>query len=82
MMVERRGHLLDEWIAAAQASGLPPLAAFARSLTGDLDVVRNALTLAHSSGAVEGNVNRTKFLKRQMYGRAGFALLRKRVLPA
>ncbi len=40
------------------------------------------LTLEHSSGAVEGNVNRIKMIKRQMYGRAGFGLLRKRVLLA
>ena len=38
------------------------------------------LTLPYSSGPVEGNVNRIKMLKRQMYGRAGFALLRKRVI--
>ena len=42
----------------------------------------NGLTLPHSSGAVEGNVNRIKMLKRQTYGRAGFDLLRKRVLLA
>jgi transposase len=40
------------------------------------------LTLPHSSGAVEGHVNRIKMIKRQMYGRAGFDLLRKRVLLA
>ena len=37
------------------------------------------MTLPHSSGAVEGNVNRIKMIKRQMYSRAGFGLLRKRV---
>ena len=42
----------------------------------------SGLTLEHSSGAVEGNVNRIKMIKRQMYGRASFALLRKRVLLA
>jgi transposase len=40
------------------------------------------MTLMHSSGAVEGNVNRIKMIKRQMHGRAGFGLLRKRVLLA
>jgi hypothetical protein len=40
------------------------------------------LTLPYSSGAVEGTVNRIKMLKRQMYGRAKFDLLRKRVLLA
>jgi transposase len=47
-----------------------------------IDAVTAGLTLPHSSGPVEGNVNRIKMLKRQMYGRAGFDLLRKRVLPA
>ena len=42
----------------------------------------NGLTLENSSGAVEGSVNRIKMIKRQMYGRAGFELLRKRVLLA
>ena len=40
------------------------------------------MTLPWSSGTVEGHVNRIKMLKRQMYGRAGFGLLRKRVLLA
>jgi len=44
--------------------------------------VVNGLTLAWSSGVVEGNVNRLKMIKRQMYGRASFPLLRKRVLLA
>lgn len=82
MMTNLDGHLLDEWIAAACSSGLAPLAAFARGLTDDYDAVRNGLSLPHSSGAVEGNVNRIKMLKRQMYGRANFDLLRLRVLMA
>jgi transposase len=44
--------------------------------------VLNGLALEHSSGTVEGSVNRMKMIKRQMYGRAGFELLRKRVLLA
>jgi transposase len=44
--------------------------------------VINGLTLPHSSGAVEGAVNRIKMLKRRMYGRAKFDLLRKRILHA
>jgi transposase len=82
MMANLDGHLLDEWIAAACDSGLAPLAAYARGLTADYDAVRNGLTLPHSSGAVEGNVNRIKMLKRQMYGRANFDLLRIRILYA
>jgi transposase len=48
----------------------------------DRDAVIAGLTLPWSSGVVEGHVNRTKMLKRQMFGRAGFSLLRKRVLLA
>jgi transposase len=44
--------------------------------------VINGLTLPWSSGAVEGTVNKIKMIKRQMYGRAGFPLLRQRVLAA
>ena len=44
--------------------------------------VRNGLTLPWNSGVVEGTVNKIKMIKRQMYGRAGFPLLRKRVLVA
>jgi len=56
------------------------IASFARNLRRDIDAVRNGLTLPHSSGAVEGHVNRIKMLKRQMFGRANLGLLRKRTL--
>ncbi|MEV0697148.1 transposase [Saccharopolyspora sp. NPDC050389] len=53
-----------------------------RGIHRDYDAVLNGLTLPHNSGAVEGNVNRIKMIKRQMYGRANFDLLRKRILHA
>jgi len=55
---------------------------FVNGVTCDLDAVTARLSLPFSSGPVEGNVNRIKMLKRQMYGPAGFDLLRKRVLLA
>ncbi|WSN71392.1 transposase [Streptomyces sp. NBC_01361] len=82
MMTGRHGDRLEDWIADAEQDTLAPLASFARNLRRDLDAVRNGLTLPYSSGAVEGNVNRLKMLKRQMFGRAGLDLLRKRVLLA
>jgi transposase len=82
MTRERHGHHLNTWIAAAQASGIPQLRRFATSLLADYDAVRAGLTLPWSSGAVEGNVTRIKAIKRQMYGRANFDLLRRRVLLA
>ncbi len=72
---------LDGWLAAAEASpGQPELASFAAGIRMDHDAVRNALALPWSSGRVEGLNTRTKLLKRQMYGRAAFPLLRKRIL--
>ncbi|MGW7557874.1 hypothetical protein [Streptomyces rimosus] len=71
------------WIeAATSAADLPGLRGFAQHLERDLDAVTAGLTLPWNSGVVEGRVNRIKMLKRQMFGRAGFELLRKRVLLA
>ncbi|MFG2638725.1 transposase [Streptomyces sp. NPDC048362] len=79
MMTGRHGDRLEDGMADAEQDTLVPLASFARNLRRDLNAVRNGLTLPYSSGAVEGNVNRLKMLKRQMFGRAGLDLLRKRV---
>lgn len=48
--------------------------------TGSVQAVTAGLALPCNSGTMEGNVNKIKMIKRQMFGRAGFALLRKRVL--
>ena len=80
ILTGRHGDRLGAWIEAVQADDQPDLHSFARGLNHDHDAVLNGLTLPWSSGIVEGNVNRLKMLKRQMYGRATFTLLRKRVL--
>ena len=82
MMTGRHGERLDAWISRVEADDQPDLHRFANGVRRDHDAVLNGLTLEHSSGAVEGSVNRIKMIKRQMYGRAGFELLRKRVLLA
>ena len=74
------GDRLDDWLAAVEADDQPDLHSFARGIRHDYQAVLNGLTLPWSSGVVEGNVNRLKTIKRQMYGRATFPLLRKRVL--
>jgi transposase len=78
---ERRGEALEAWITETTASGIEALTRFAQGLREDLAAVTAGLTLPWSNGPVEGHVNRLKLLKRQGYGRAGFALLRHRVLP-
>jgi transposase len=80
ILAGRHGGRLDDWITAVEADDQPHLHSFTRGLRHDHDAVRNGLTLPWNSGTVEGNVNKLKTLKRQMYGRASFALLRKRVL--
>ena len=80
MLTELTGQDLPQWIAAARDAGLPGISSFAKGLEQDLDAVTNGLTMPWSSGPVEGRVNHIKMIKRQMFGRAGLPLLRKRVL--
>ena len=80
MMCGRHGDRLDDWLTAVEADTLVPLQRFASGLRRDYDAVRAGLTLEHSSGRVEGTVNKIKMIKRQMFGRANFDLLRTRVL--
>jgi transposase len=80
MMTGLHGERLDEWIAAVQADDFPHLHSFTAGLTRDYAAVVNGLTMQHNSGAVEGAVSRLKSIKRSMYGRAKFDLLRKKVL--
>jgi transposase len=85
MLTGRHGDRLDAWMATVEEDDLPQLHRFVTGLRHDYDATttqRNGLTLPHSSGPGEGNVNRIKMIKRQMYGRANFDLLRKRVLLA
>ncbi|MDQ2873959.1 MAG: transposase [Actinomycetota bacterium] len=80
MMTGRQGHRLDEWITSVRADPLPALHSFASGLERDHAAVLAGLTLSYSSGAVEGQVCKIKYLKRKMYGRANFDLLRRMAL--
>jgi transposase len=72
---------LHRWLAQAQATSIRPLQRFVKTLRYDLKAVAGAVTQVWSNGPVEGHINRLKTLRRQMYGRAGVALLRARLLP-
>lgn len=76
------GEKLDGWLEEAEASKAPAMRRFAAGLKKDLDAVRAGLTEEWSNGPVEGFVHKLKLLKRQGYGRAGFDLLRARMLAA
>lgn len=82
LLTDRRGKDLDVWMATVDADDLPALHSFVNGLRTDLPAVVAGLTLPYSNGPIEGANTKVKFLKRQMYGRAGFALLRQRILLA
>jgi transposase len=79
LLRNQHGQLLMEGIRQAEQDAPKPMRSFAGSLRHDLDAVTAGLTLPWSSGVVEGHVNRLKTIKRTMYGRASFDLLRARV---
>jgi transposase len=76
------GELLDRWIADVAGSGLPEFGAFVTKLRQDLDAVLAGLRLPWSQGQTEGQITKLKLLKRSMYGRGSFDLLKQRVLYA
>jgi transposase len=82
MIHHRSAERLDDWMEQVLACPCPELHRFVTGLRQDYDAVKAALTDDWSNGQVEGQVNRLKLIKRMMFGRAGFALLRQRVLHA
>jgi transposase len=81
MMTRRQGLLaLENWLTRVEADDQPQLHSFTSGIRRDQHAVTAGLALPYSSAAMEGNVNKIKMIKRQMYGRASFPLLRKRVI--
>ena len=82
MVRELEGEKLDQWLKEADASEAEVMSRFAKGLNKDLSAVRAGLTEIWSNGPVEGFIHKLKLIKRSMYGRASFRLLRSRVLGA
>lgn len=82
MVKERQADQLDSWLEESLSCGLPDFRTFAEGLRRDDVAMANALTFFYSNGPVEGQVNRLKYVKRSMYGRGSFELLRQRFLQA
>jgi transposase len=80
MVKQQEESQLDKWLVDVTKSGVQALMSLANGILSDLAAVRNALSMVWSSGQTEGQINRLKYIKRLMYGRANFDLLRKRVL--
>jgi transposase len=82
MVKERHADQFDPWLEESLHSGIPDLQTFAQGLKREYSAIKAALTLPYSNGPVEGQVNKLKYIKRSMYGRGSFELLRQRVLQA
>jgi transposase len=82
MIREGQAERFDPWLAQARDSALSAFRNVARKLDSDYDAVRAAVTSPWSTGQVEGQINRLKMIKRQMFGRANFDLLNRRFILA
>jgi transposase len=80
MVRQRTGEQLDAWLAKVEASHLEAFEPFVTGIQKDKDAVCAGLTLPWNNGPLEGHINRLKLIKRSMYGRAEFDLLKLRVL--
>jgi transposase len=82
MLHHREGEKLETWLEKCSASHIREFQRFVQGVERDKQAVVAGLTLIQNNGLVEGKVNKLKLIKRMGYGRAGFALLRQRVLHA
>lgn len=82
MLRTQQAEHLERWLEEVAKSPLTPLHAFVAGITQDLAAVQAGFSSPWNQGQTEGQITRLKLIKRQGYGRAGFDLLRKRVLQA
>jgi hypothetical protein len=82
MMFAKRVHEIDSWIAEAGSHGIDEITGFINGISGDLEAVKNAIRYEYNNGLAEGSVNKLKLIKRIMYGRSSFRMLRNKILLA
>jgi len=82
ILKDRHVEAFDSWLNRAKAAQVSELTSFVNGIRRDYDAVRATFSSEWSNGTTEGHVNRLKFLKRQMFGRAHLDLLRVKVLHA
>jgi transposase len=80
IMFKKQVDNLGPWIESALQFQIPEVNNFVRGISRDLEAVRNAIALEYSNGLAEGSVNKLKLVKRIMYGRNSFILLRNKTL--
>ncbi len=82
MIRKRQGEQFDTWLQSCLDSDIPDIQTFAEGLQKEYLPVKAALTFPYSNGPVEGQINKLKYMKRSMYGRGSFELVRQRFLHA
>jgi transposase len=82
MVQNRQGEYFDTWLQDCKTSDIPDVQTFAEGLQKEYAAVKAALTYPYSNGPVEGNITKLKFIKRSLYGRGNFELLRQKVLKS
>ena len=80
IMFAHKADELDGWIKTSLKLGIDEITSFVNGITADLDAVKNSIRYEYNNGLAEGKVNKLKLIKRVMYGRNSFALLRNKVL--
>ena len=80
MVRQRQADKFNNWIDEVRKSNIAELKSFVYGLLQDKKAVLAALSFQWSNGQCEGQVNRLKLIKRQMFGRANFDLLKAKVL--
>ncbi len=80
LVFSKKSEKLDKWIVEAQALEIDGINSFVTGISRDIEAVKNAITYEYNNGLAEGSVNKLKVIKRIMYGRNNFDMLRKKIL--
>ena len=67
---------LENWLPEVKRYNIRELNTFVRAVERDIEAVKNAIRTEFSNGIIEGVINKIKVIKRIMYGRCSFELLR------
>ena len=80
ILFSKKTELLDSWLKKSKLIEIPELTKFVNTIENDIDAVKNAIIYDYSNGLTEGFNNKTKVIKREMYGHCSFDLLRIKIL--
>ena len=80
IMFSKKSEELDIWIKNTRKYKIAEINSFLNGIERDLDAVKNGVKYEYNNGLAEGSVNKIKLIKRVMYGRCSFNLLKQKVL--